>query len=94
MWFRGSVTQTVPAAGGVSTLVAALQQGFSRDLATAAHGIITMLLDPANLPDSQLVIAASVLARPQNLHHYSELLLPITAGEGPEITTGHISVAC
>ena len=94
MWFPGSVTQTVLAAGGLYSLVAALQQGFSRDLATAAHGIITMLLDPANPPDSQLGIAASLLAGPQILHHYSELLLPIAAGEGPEIITGHISVAC
>lgn len=93
MWFCGSVTQTVPAAGGVSSLVAALQQGFSRELATAAHGIITMLIDPPELQVSHLRIIASALARQQILHHYSQLLLPITTGEGPETITGEAAFA-
>ena len=88
MWFCGSVTQTVPAAGGVSSLVAALQQGFSRDLATAAHGMITMLLDPLDVPAPHLGTIASELARLQILPRCSELLLPITTLEGPEIITG------
>ena len=67
-------------------MVAAMQQG--RELATAAHGIGSMLLDPLDLPASHLDTIASELARLQILPHYSKLLLPITTPEGPEINTG------
>ena len=67
-------------------MLAAMQQG--RDLATAAHGVSSMLLDPLDHPASHLSTIASELACLQILPHYSKLLLPITTPEGPEIYTG------
>ena len=59
-----------------------------RELASATHVIITLLLDTASVPASQISHTAAVLARSQVLQYYSRLLIPMKTELHPENIAG------
>lgn len=88
LWLHTLLPITCPFSdvGGLPVLVVAMQQ--DRELATAAHEMISLLLDTAIVPASQLMHTAAVLAHLQVLHHYSGLLTPIKTDVHPENIAG------
>ncbi len=88
LWLQISlpITQLFSDVGGLPVLVVAMRQ--DRELATAAHKILSMLLDTAIVPAAQLRHTAAVLAHLQVLRHYSGLLTPIKTDVHPENIAG------
>ena len=80
------ITQAFSDVGGLPFLGVALQLG--RELATATHETITLLLDTASFPPSQISHTAALLARLQVLQYYSRLLIPIKTELHPENIAG------
>ena len=83
---RLPITQAFSDVGGLPFLGVAMQ--FCRELATATHEMITLLLDTASVPASQISHTAAVLARSQVLQYYSRLLIPIKTELHPETIAG------
>ena len=83
---RLPITQAFSDVGGLPFLCVAMQLG--RELATATHEMITLLLDTASVPASQISHTAALLARLKVLHHYSGLLSPIKPDLHPENIAG------
>ncbi|DBA65715.1 TPA: hypothetical protein ACH3X2_002762 [Trebouxia sp. C0005] len=80
------VAQEIVESGGLPFLVVAMQLG--RELATATHEIITLLLDTASVPPSQISHTAALLAHLQVFQYYSRLLVPIKTDLHPENIAG------
>lgn len=80
------ITQAFSDVGGLPFLVVAMQLG--RELATATHEIITLLLDTASVPPSQISHTAALLAHLQVFQYYSRLLVPIKTDLHPENIAG------
>lgn len=87
---RLPITQAFSDVGGLPFLGVAMQ--FCRELATATHEMITLLLDTASVPASQISHTVAVLARSQVLQYYSRLLIPIKTELHPETIAGFLRV--